>query len=296
MLRHPLPCIKCIGRNGVGRRNKKQYEYILMVSALDIEKIILKALEKHEKSLAQRERQLEEYTNLKSEQMIKTVERLYRFERKLKLRAIELFSHVPNAKAPVLKDYMDDWDWYSTYHALVSDDYISPPTSLELTYEEYALCNYSPTLSIPDGRIVTYMKWNRSWGNAYFYHVDFLMRNQSALGSVEPNTGYRFALESNNYAYTLYRDGSQVASQGGIITPPYDVQSWTQLRITWFSSENGFETHFEYYNGTEWVLIVSLIDVDDTYKGSETNRCGIGCRLTAAGVWVHIDDTEIWSV
>jgi len=266
------------------------------MSALDIERIILRALENHEKSLAQRERQLEEYTNLKNEQMIKAIERLYRFEKKLKLRAIELFSHVPNAKPPVLKDYIDDWDYNKTDWALDSTTYVSPPTSLKITYysssailgnDNIFLCKYSPTLNIPNGRIITYIKQDDASDG--FFAIYF--RNQKEVGTVSYTPGYALQLDNYHGTKKLYRDGSvlNVLSETTLRTST----AWERIRVTWFSSENGLEAHLEYWDGAEWVFILSFVDPDDYYATSDINRCGIGAHSYEYPV--YFDDTEIWS-
>ena len=264
---------------------------------LDIERIILRALENHEMSLAQRERQLEEYTNLKSEQMIKAIERLYRFERKLKLRAVELFSHVPDAEAPVLPSYVDDWDWMDAHHALVSTDYVSPPSCLELHGgDEFALCNYSPTLNIPDGRIIVYIKSQEWWGTGYVSHPKFMFRNQTPEYNPVDDPinvdGYWCEFAFVDKLIALRRKNVGLGNLQNITTP--NITAWSQFRITWFSSENGFEVHFEYFDGSEWQMYGALVDPDDYYKTSSVNRVGFGMRNR--GDWLRFDDMEIWSV
>jgi len=268
-----------------------------MINSLDIERIILRALENHERSLEQRERQLEEYINLSTEEQIKTVERLYRFEKRLKLEAIELFCRVPNARPPVLRDYVDDWDYNYTEWGLDGAEYVSPPSSLKIHRAREGnapssavcfLCKYSPTLTIPNGRIITYAKTNNT---SYNVHQIF-MRNNSSVGDANNRLGYSLYFGRSTDS-ALWRDNSLIS--GTKISLP-NMLSWVRFRITWFSSENGFEVHLEYWNGSEWVLLVAYVDPDDMYSDISPCRCGIGGNVWRNGtnaIWY--DDTEIWS-
>ena len=260
---------------------------------------LARRLEEHEREIEELERRLEEYRGLVSEKQIRIEESYLRLLKRLRLVAVERGPLGPRARKPLLRGYIEDWDFSSAYWQLDTGDYISPPSSLKLIRNVHVLCKATGTLNITDGRIVTYMRCEKNWRN--YVDVDIHFRNDSPVGSVTRNNAYAAELDVYYRHIELWRwvDGSSIQLLANDvysdIISAVSLTSWHQYRITWWTDPGGagLIVRWEVLLDDTWQKMCDdLNDPRNYFSTPNTRRCGVG-NPSSYGVW--FDDTEIWS-
>jgi len=235
------------------------------------------------------------------------MDKIIRRPPKMKLVGIERWSYLEPPKfkrilPPEIPGAISDWDFGSVPWQLDTSTYISAPSSLKLMNTGGALallCKYTGTISISQGRIVTYAKASNDWGGAYAPGFVFIFRNQTALGS-GPSLSSSYYLELDVYGpyVRIFRDGGLLGSTPGghipLISKPSSATQWNQYSVTWWTDPGGagLMIRLEYWDGSQWVKMINdFNDPQDRYATSYLNRVGISQSYGTA--W--FDDTEIWS-
>ena len=264
-----------------------------------LEMYLAKRLEEHEREVEELERRLEEYRGLVSEKQIMIEESYLRLLKRLRLVAVERGPLGPRARRPFLRGYIEDWDFYNAYWRLDTGAYVSPPSSLRFTNANWALCKATGTINIVDGRIVTYLKCENTWGAGSVPTIVF--RNDSAIGSVAFSNAYRVYIHVYYKRVYLQRfvNGSRtdvdINTVYSSIIATVDLRQWHQHRITWWTDPGGagLFVRWEILIDDEWTKICDdLTDPSDYFSTPNTRRCGPG-NNGAPDIW--FDDTEIWS-
>jgi len=266
---------------------------------IDIDKLLEQKYSEHERDIAQKEHKLEEYIGLSSEKEIKSLERLLRFSKTLRLVGLEVypFEELEDAEPPLMRGTTGDWDFDNPGWSLDTGTYVSEPSSLKLGYETaVVLCKYPGTYPVNQGRIVTYSRFVDSWGTLALVHVVIYFRNQREAGGADDKNTYfaQINVDSNVMQIGYVQNGSwhTFSEQSFINKPSKGV--WFKWRVTWFETPSGLEIHTELYQDGSWVKMADPVThSDNKWSGSSVNRCGIGSWLDS-GHYIWFDDTEIW--
>ncbi|MBU1067110.1 hypothetical protein KKE60_04955, partial [Patescibacteria group bacterium] len=186
-------------------------------------------------------------------------------------------------------------DWWK----LEVGTFVSPPSSLRLFPPYYidtplaVLCRYTPTLTLEQGRILSWMQWLGTTPN----NCSLLFRAQAPLGSASINNSYLVGFGYNGKRWR-YIDptgvSTTIASWGGGL----DSNTWYRYRITWWNGKNlqnqdACCLRLERWDGAAWVSEGDAYDTNNRNKGSAINRVGLA-YWGASGYSVYYDDTEIW--
>lgn len=251
--------------------------------------------------LSQLEHKLEEYIGLRSERQISVEEDLARALRSFKLIGLEMWGYKePPHMRRIMPKATTDWDYVTTSWTLDTSLYVSSPSSLRYLIWQYqiALCKYSGTYPLDQGRIVTQVR-NDGAGRQFGY----AFRNNSAVGSASYTVDGYFLNEftSANFAETgssclwgYYSGGAktEIAVPGYLANGAPPNEAWDKRRITWWVSAGVLICRLERYYGGAWIKAINdQTDSGNRFTGNPNRRCGVGFRNDAT---TNYDDTEIW--
>lgn len=192
-----------------------------------------------------------------------------------------------------------DWDFTpGMYKGLNNALYVSPPSCLDLTYQEgtptfgSVLCRIPETLCIPQGEIRT---WFRTTHRERGWWITF--RNQKPLGNADYENSYIWSLAGDWATLARIVNGDSTWIKHFPIYYVRDIwYHWRTIYWNGFTPQGEPALVCELYLEVdgEWVKQVeTLYDPINQWKESEINRSGIGGRVN--GIWhFYFDDTEIW--
>ncbi len=192
-----------------------------------------------------------------------------------------------------------DWDFRhgATYRSLSAAQFISAPTSLRflnataINIFDTVLCRLPATQCLPQGEV-------RTW--VYGYDINFRIasfRNQAPLGTANWANSYQLILTSTQARLYRYIDGAY--SHRSTTSCQAFSNTWTHYRIFWYNGETPAGVAalcVDLYReiAGEWVKEGStMYDTANTFKDSETNRCGFEGN-SYNNQLQYFDDTEIW--
>ena len=190
-----------------------------------------------------------------------------------------------------------DWDLTPAEWSISTEHYISPPSSIRWQnpipgfHNGYQLCKNSNVLKLPEGRLVTQCR-HQSVDEALY----LLFRNIIAPGSADDQNCYRLRLTMGSTSTRLseYLGGSRIRYWTGTWTLP-PINTWYNLRISWWLSWGILIFRFERQIDSAWVQQGDDISIDDPLFGEETyQRVGYHLWYGGTGNSFYLDDTEIW--
>jgi len=191
-----------------------------------------------------------------------------------------------------------DWDFHDWLnHGLDNAVYVSSPSSLRcyaaVTGEVRigAACRSSDTLNLPEGRIET--QWRHTDFTSSPKYPLVFFRMQSALGALDRDNQYVVRINNTQAIAEKCVGGSW--STLGTWSRSHNVDTWYRERITWWKEGDSLAIRYEYWDGSQWVIVGSdIYDNSPSFEGSTQNRCGVGqYSNTASADYSHFDDTII---
>jgi len=259
-------------------------------------------IEEHEREIALKELQLENYVGLKREFDIRKEEDLLRLLRHMKPIAYEPFCEGCPRVAPFqLPGVTSDWNFYNANWSLDAQVYVSPPSSLKIHWTNLALLRQAAVgRPIRNGRIETYMRHSGAGNTSLMWFLIF--RATHPDGATQYYATYVLALTASQVgpgtpvtkAGILYYDGSNtytVASSE--ISPRLAANTWYQVRLTWWESSGVLVARFEYNNNGQWTpLCPDFTDPQNRNATSSTLKVGVSASFADTYTW--FDDTVIY--
>jgi len=250
--------------------------------------------ENHNLDLYRIERRLEEYIGLRNEREIKIEEDYLRVCRNLKLVFFE--DHSPQRGT-------GDWDFANANWELDTSIYVSSPASLKI-YNNHTACKIPETLDIPEGRIVSYIRFGDDWGVEYGQCPVLSFRNNDDAGTITVTSGefrdYSFVANGyniwlNNYELEIrfYEGGvAGLIAKKSIVSKPPHANVFNKYRFTFWISDGVLIMRPEWYDETEETWKSMTDDFTDSTPAFEepNNRVGVG--NDKGSNW--FDDIEIW--
>lgn len=145
-----------------------------------------------------------------------------------------------------------DWDRDHNDFALYAGKYTSPPTSLRATldYGPIFLCNYPPTLCLPQGRILCQTYCQRVALATFFF------RNQTPPGDT-PNFDNCYRILLDHAGPRVFEVVNRRVTWVHIFTTELPRTKWINIELTWWNYPvyNGFHPlaiQFRAYYDGSW--------------------------------------------
>jgi len=225
---------------------------------------------------------------------------LYKQLRRFKVLAIETHSReyaepplFKRAYPPLLRATVSDWDFelgYSGNYALSTVQFISAPTSLRNQNANIAcvVCNYPGSTALASGRVET---WYFKAGASYTRSLGFCCRLQYPTWASRYDA-YQVVTDGVGTAVAYIREGGTTRRSASIAEPP--VNTWFNLRLTWWESGAWLILRFErYYSGAWQNDLGDYPDESPSYT-SGVRRCGLYWVGHSTTEFTYTDDTVIY--
>jgi len=199
-----------------------------------------------EREIALKELQLENYTGLKTEFDIRKEEDLLHMLRHLKPIALERYSPEPVVErvAPFeLPGVTTDWDFRNTNWALDTQTYVSSPSSIKFSAQNFALLKQSAAgRAIVNGRVETYYRVDGFVNYVSAYGAStILFRSNASDGSTSATTLYFLELynpsggsgsPATNVVLSLYNSGTYTSIGSASLSTQLSANTWYRIRAT----------------------------------------------------------------
>ena len=189
-----------------------------------------------------------------------------------------------------------DWDFSSADWKIQTDIWVSPPSALQLGTAPwgdhlYVVCKNAAVLSVPQGRIVT---WLRTRYTAHEWYLIF--RNTAAPGAPNINNCYLVSIRPSDSVWSLFeRLNNAVTRSWTSAKTNQNANIWYRFRLSWWISWELMIVTLDLEVDGAWVQQGLEINVTNPLHGAATyQRPGTGAATAVDPYQKYIDDTEIW--
>ena len=190
-----------------------------------------------------------------------------------------------------------DWDFSEPEHNISNDQYVSPPSSLRCYQPPslkrlVAICKAAGTTNLPSGRIVTYIRCtvNSNYG--------LIFRQPTAPGGGDWSNCYCLDRIPGSTFTELYKRVASAQTAIGNFTPctTWGINTWKQIRLTWWMDWGVLSLKYEQWEADEWVQQGDILsDASPSFVGASYLRPGLYAPGYPGSGYKYFDDTVIWA-